>query len=183
MLDMEKYQFIKDWIYNYKLHLISPYEINDEEFSKLTSEMRFVLKYIKYSDDEMKLEIVKNDIDFKKVSNEAVGLINEVTNSEFEKNTEGGYVNMCKAIDDMKNKARLEGMAEERKNMCKAIEDMKNKAEAKGKNEGRNETLIENAISFYKNGASLELISTSLGMSIEDVKNILIQNNVELRMA
>ena len=41
----------------------------------------------------------------------------------------------------------------------------------------------ENIISFYKNGASLELISTSLGMSIEDVKNILIQNNVELRVA
>ena len=71
--------------------------------------------------------------------------------------------------------------------LSKAIEDMKKKAEAKGKNEGRiegrNETLIDNAISFYKNGASLELISTSLGMSIEDVKNILIQNNVELRMS
>ena len=170
MIDLEKYQFIKDRIYDYKLHLISPYEINNEEFSKLTSEMRFVLKYIKYSNDEMKLEKVKNeekvknDNDFKKVSNEAVGLINEVTNSDFEKNAEGGYVNMCKAIDDMKKKAETKGKNE-------------------GKIEGRNETLIENAISFYKNGASLELISTSLGMSIEDVKNILIQNNVELRVA
>ena len=164
IIDMEKYQFIKDRIYDYKLHLISPYEINNEDFSKLTSEMRFVLKYIKYSNDEMKLEKVKNDIDFKKVSNEAVGLINEVTNSEFEKNTEGGYVNMCKAIDDMKNKA-----------------------EAKGKNEGIVETearvKVETVVNFYKNGASLELISTSLGMSIDDVKNILIQNNVELRVA
>ncbi len=156
MLDIEKYQFIKDRIYDYKLHLISPYEINNEDFSKLTSEMRFVLKYIKYSDDEMKLEIVKNDIDFKKVSNEAVGLINEVTNSEFEKNTKGGYVNMCKAIDDMKKKA-----------------------EAKGKNEG----VVETVVNFYKNGASLELISKSTNMSIEEVKNILLQNNVELRMA
>ena len=68
---------------------------------------------------------------------------------------------------------------------------MKKKAEAKGKNEGkiegkiegRNETLIENAISFYKNGASLDIISKSIGISIEEVKNILIQNNVELRMA
>ncbi|MBQ6782737.1 MAG: Rpn family recombination-promoting nuclease/putative transposase, partial [Acholeplasmatales bacterium] len=68
MLDMEKYQFIKDRIYDYKLHLISPYEIKNEDFSKLTTEMRFVLKYIKYSDDEMKLEKAKNDIDFKKVS-------------------------------------------------------------------------------------------------------------------
>ena len=152
MLDMEKYQFIKDRIYDYKLHLISPYEINNEDFSKLTTEMRFVLKYIKYSDDEMKLEKAKNDIDFKKASNEAVGLINEVTNSEFEKNTEGGYVNMCKAIDDMKKKA-----ADKRQE--------------------------ENIISFYKNGVSLDIISKSIGISIDDVKNILIQNNVELRVA
>ena len=68
---------------------------------------------------------------------------------------------------------------------------MKKKAETKGKNEGkieakiegRNETLIENAISFYKNGASLELISKSTNMSIDDVKDILVKNNVELRMA
>ena len=160
MLDMEKYQFIKDRIYDYKLHLISPYEIKNEDFSKLTTEMRFVLKYIKYSDDEMKLEKAKNDIDFKKVSNEAVGLINEVTNSEFEKNTEGGYVNMCKAIDDMKKKA-----------------------ETKGRNEGKIEGVVETVVNFYKNGVSLDIISKSTNMSIDDVKNILIQNNVELRVA
>ena len=75
--------------------------------------------------------------------------------------------------------------------LSKAIDEMKKKAETKGKNEGkiegkiegRNETLIENAISFYKNGASLELISKSTKMTIEEVKNILLQNNVELRTA
>ena len=68
---------------------------------------------------------------------------------------------------------------------------MKKKAEAKGRNEGKIEGVvetearvkIETVVNFYKNGASLELISKSLGMSIEDVKNILIQNNVELRVA
>ena len=160
MLDLEEYQYVKDKIYDYKLNLISPYEINNEDFSKLTSEMRFVLKYIKYSNDEMKLEIVKNDIDFKKVSNEAVGLINEVTNSEFEKNTEGGYVNMCKAIDDMKKKAADIAVA---------------------RNEEKNR--VETVVNFYKNGASLELISKSTKMTIEEVKNILLQNNVELRTA
>ena len=71
--------------------------------------------------------------------------------------------------------------------LSKAIDDMMKKAEAKGKNEGIVETearvKVETVVNFYKNGASLELISTSLGMSIEDVKNILIQNNVGLRMA
>ena len=42
---------------------------------------------------------------------------------------------------------------------------------------------IETAINFYKNGVSLDIISKSLNMDIEELKNILIQNNVELRTA
>ena len=42
---------------------------------------------------------------------------------------------------------------------------------------------IETAINFYKNGVSLDIISKSLNMDIEELKNILIQNNVELRVA
>ena len=176
IIDMEKYQFIKDRIYDYKLHLISPYEIKNEDFSKLTSEMRIVLKCIKKSHNSKEFDdLINNDTDFKMVSNKAIGLINEVADTEFKTNENGGYVDMCKAIEDMKKEARLEGMAEERKNMCKAIEDMKKKAADK-----RQE---ENKISFYKNGVSLDIISKSIGISIDDVKNILIQNNVELRVA
>ena len=161
MLDMEKYQFIKDRIYDYKLHLISPYEINNEDFIKLKSEMRLVLKCIKYSKDSMKLNnIIKNDGNFNMVSNKAAELIDEVVETEFAKNAEGGYVNMCKAIEDMKKEARLEGVVE---------------TEARVK--------VETVVNFYKNGASLELISKSTKMTIEEVKNILLQNNVELRTA
>ena len=161
MLDMGKYQFIKDRIYDYKLHLISPYEINNEDFIKLKSEMRLVLKCIKYSKDSMKLNnIIKNDGNFNMVSNKAAELIDEVVETEFAKNAEGGYVNMCKAIEDMKKEARLEGVVE---------------TEARVK--------VETVVNFYKNGASLELISKSTKMTIEEVKNILLQNNVELRTA
>ena len=61
--------------------------------------------------------------------------------------------------------------------MCKAIADMMKEAEAKGAEKKQ----VENAINLYKNGVSLELISKSLGMSINKLKKILTQNNVELR--
>ena len=71
--------------------------------------------------------------------------------------------------------------------LSKAIDDMKNKAETKGKNEGIVETearvKVETVVNFYKNGVSLDIISKSIGISIDDVKDILIQNNVELRVA
>ena len=67
--------------------------------------------------------------------------------------------------------------------MSKAIEDMKKKAAdiAVARNEEKNR--VETVVNFYKNGASLELISKSTKMTIEEVKNILLQNKVELRGA
>ena len=71
--------------------------------------------------------------------------------------------------------------------LSKAIDDMMKKAEAKGKNEGIVETearvKVETVVNFYKNGVSLDIISKSIGMSIDDVKDILVNNNVELRLA
>ena len=52
-------------------------------------------------------------------------------------------------------------------------------AVARNEEKNRGETVVN----FYKNGASLELISKSTKMTIEEVKNILLQNNVELRVA
>ena len=66
---------------------------------------------------------------------------------------------------------------------CRAWDEFEKRSIEKGKAEGKAEKEIENAINFYKNGASLELISKSLNMYIEELKNILIQNNVELRTA
>ena len=66
---------------------------------------------------------------------------------------------------------------------CIAWREFEKRAIEKGKAEGKAKNRIENAINFYKNGASLELISKSLNMDIEELKNILIQNNVKLRTA
>jgi predicted transposase YdaD len=70
---------------------------------------------------------------------------------------------------------------------CKAWREFEKRSIEKGKAEGIAEgeakNRIENALNLYKNGASLELISKSLNIDIEELKNILIQNNVELRTA
>ena len=70
---------------------------------------------------------------------------------------------------------------------CKAWREFEKrsieKGKAEGKAEGEAKNRIENAINFYKNGVSLDIISKSLNMDIEELKNILIQNNVELRTA
>ena len=52
------------------------------------------------------------------------------------------------------------------------FKDYMNESFDEGKKEGMQEKSIEDARSFYANGASIELIAKSLNMSIEDVKEI-----------
>ena len=52
------------------------------------------------------------------------------------------------------------------------FQDYMNESFDQGKKEGKQEKSIEDARSFYANGASIELIAKSLNMSIEDVKEI-----------
>ena len=70
---------------------------------------------------------------------------------------------------------------------CKAWREFEKRSIEKGKAEGiaegETKTKIENSINLYKNGVSLDIISKSLNIDIEELKNILIQNNVELRVA
>ena len=151
MLDLE-FEEIKGFITNPKLYLISPNEIDENNINKFNSELRTILKYIKYSKRTELRDVMSKDDKFNEMSNDSVKLLSAVTKTKIKTNEEEGVVNMCKAIDDM---------------MKEAVEKKQ----------------VENAINLYKNGASLELISKSLGMSINKLKKILTQNNVELRMS
>ena len=51
---------------------------------------------------------------------------------------------------------------------------------AEGRKEGEEKGKIDTLISFFKNGAGLDLISKFSGMSIEEVKNILIGRGFEV---
>ena len=52
--------------------------------------------------------------------------------------------------------------------------------EEKGRKEGREEGKIDSLINFFKNGVGLDIISKAVGMSIEEVKSILIGRGFEV---
>lgn len=49
-----------------------------------------------------------------------------------------------------------------------------------GEKKGREEGKIDTLINFFKNGAGLDLISKAVGMSIEEVRSILIGRGFEV---
>lgn len=109
---------ILSFVPDYKINLIAPQEIANEDFSKFKTELSVVLKYIKYSKDKTQLNaVLHEDEAFRKVTRQTAEVINTVTNSKLEFNNGEESIDMCKAIEDMRNDAVHEGATEIAKNL------------------------------------------------------------------
>ncbi len=114
---------ILKFIPNYKINLLSPYNIKDNEFDKFKSSLAEVLKYIKYSNDENALKnVLENDKVYENIDRETAELIRDVTGSNLKFEDGKEQINMCKATEAMERRA-----AENRaKEIAKAFLEMGN---------------------------------------------------------
>ena len=98
---------------DYRIHLIAPAQMEDEEFLKFATDFGKVLQYIKYSKDKEKLYKVIHEGDrFRNIDEDSANLINVVTGSELKFEAKGGRVDVCTAIDEMRKESRREGRQE-----------------------------------------------------------------------
>ena len=110
------------YVNDYKLNLISPYEIKETDASKFQSNLKEVLLYIKNSNDKNKLqELVNGDEEFTKLDRDAACVINVCTNSKLKINENEGVVNVCKAINDLVTESIDEGKYIGAIGMCKTF--------------------------------------------------------------
>ncbi len=74
------------------------------------------MRYIKYSNDKKKLEeILNTEQRFKNVERSAVEIVNAVTKSNMKIEEGKESVDMCLAIQEMKEESRIEGREEVKK--------------------------------------------------------------------
>lgn len=91
---------------NYKINIISPYNISDNDFDKFKSSLAEALKYIKYSKDDVTLQnVLESDKIYESIDRETAELIRNVTGSDLKFEKEKETVNMCRATEEMKRKA------------------------------------------------------------------------------
>ena len=113
---------IAKYLPDYHINLISP-DLSDDELDKLTSELGFVMKFIKQSRDKKKmLENIENHKEFRNVSNLSATLINEATGLNLKINKEQEKIDMCQAMKEI-----IKDAIKEEKEKTKA-EKAKNKA-------------------------------------------------------
>ena len=101
-------RFIED----YRVHLIIPKEI--EDFTKFATDFGKAMKYISVSEDGDALGELQNKAEFQSVDIQTVQLLNACTNSKIPIVEGEEKLNMCKGLDDLMERSRREGKAEER---------------------------------------------------------------------
>ena len=100
---------------DYRINLIAPGEMSEEELEHFTSNFREVMQFIKYSEDAEKLErLVKANAAFATVDRKAVRVMEEMTGMKIEKEARGEKVNVCKGILGIEEKGRAAGRDEGR---------------------------------------------------------------------
>ncbi|MCD8130128.1 MAG: Rpn family recombination-promoting nuclease/putative transposase [Lachnospiraceae bacterium] len=119
------------YIQDYKVFLIEPARMSDEDFDKFSTSLGLVLRFLKAGQDKRKLaELVNGDDAFKSLDRKAARVIRDCANVDIQIREEEEVVNVCKgwydAIEDAREEER-EAAREREKELCKgwydAIED------------------------------------------------------------
>ena len=166
---------------NYHVRLIAPALMPDEEIMKLQSNLREVLLFIKYSKDKEKIdEILKrNEGRFRDLERRAADVIEVVTNTGLKYDEKEMRVDMCQAIQEMRQES--EQIGEKRgKKIGERIGEKRGKkigeriGEKRGKEIGEQQGELKSAQrsarSFYKMGLKVEQIAEGIGYDVETVK-------------
>ncbi|MDE6619848.1 MAG: Rpn family recombination-promoting nuclease/putative transposase [Lachnospiraceae bacterium] len=126
---------------DYRINLIAPNELSDSEIDAFQSNMREIMRYIKYSKDKKKLSsVIRTEPRFKCVERDAAEIINAATGSNMRIDKGKESVDMCIAIQEIREEGKLEG-----------------------KLEGKMEGIIEGAITFaQKLGVQREQVKQSI---------------------
>lgn len=112
--DME----ILSYVENYRIHLIDPAKLTEEELNKFSTSMREVMGYIKYSNNKEKLlDFLRTDT-HKSIEMNAARVIKTITKTPIKISEEKEGIEMCQAIEELIAESEARGKAEGMIEMC-----------------------------------------------------------------
>lgn len=96
---------------NYRIHLLEPASLTPEDLDKFQTSLRDVLEFIKYSEDKKKLQALLNQNQaLRHLQHNAADVIRTCTGIYFPLEETQEVIDVCKAIQEMKEDSRSEGM-------------------------------------------------------------------------
>lgn len=101
---------VMQYVPDYKINLIAPEQMTDDEIKEFKTSLKEVMLYIKYSKNKNKLlEIAQEDPDFLSMDRQAAEVINVTTNSKLKYPEEKEKIDMCLALEEMRMDSKIEG--------------------------------------------------------------------------
>ncbi len=132
LLDCEEKDFLR-YFPDYHLHLIDPHKMSDDEINMFDSNLREIFFCIKYSKDKIKfMDIIRNNENrFNTLDKFALEFLRTFTSFKIPSDSQKGGVNMCQAIKELMEDARMEGIREAEEKAKIAIIEATRQAEEK----------------------------------------------------
>ena len=113
MLDQDFLRQFGKYIDNYRLHLITPYDLTDKQIEYLNNDNRNVLLFTGKQNSKAEMRKLIEEIGSQNISIRARKVINAVTNAGLPEYEED--MTMCRAIDEIKQEAVEQALAAERR--------------------------------------------------------------------
>ena len=108
-LDVRLSAFVQD----YKINLIEPAALSDEDLHKFATDFRQVMEFLKYSNDKRRMtELLSEGSPYANISTSAALVLNSCAGIGIKINQKEEKTNMCKAILEIKQEVREEGREE-----------------------------------------------------------------------
>ena len=144
---------ILNYAADYRLNLIEPAEMSTEDLARLRSSLRAVLGFIKYSNDGDALDaFLASESSLRSLDVEAARVIKMCAKTEIEFDENAEVIDVCKAEQQMKEKAKREGMIE---GLTEGL--------IEGERKGRLETLCE----------TIKNVMESLHLTVDEAMKIM----------
>lgn len=148
---------------DYRINLLSPAIMSDEEMDKLIPDVDAVMRFIKYSGDkERLLKAFSKNPKYESITPQSVDLINAVTGSNIKYRTRKGKVNMCTAIEELRKEERQLGISE---GYDQGLSQGYDQGLSQGYDQGQFQTLSKLA---EKKLITVEQAADEAGMSVEE---------------
>ena len=98
----EQPEKVLPFIQDYRVFMIDPMEMSDNDLQKLNSSLREVLHCIKVQRDKQEMrELLQTDDRFARLDRDAAMVIRTMTNTKFKIDDHSEVVNMCEAIQGL----------------------------------------------------------------------------------
>ena len=121
----EQPEKVLPFIQDYRVFMIDPMEMSDNDLQKLNSSLREVLHCIKVQKDKQEMrELLQTDDRFARLDRDAAMVIRTMTNTKFKIDDHSEVVNMCEAIQGLIDDGVVKGIQSEKRETALRLSKM-----------------------------------------------------------